>query len=826
MKPAFYFAAFILLITISTSAYAQYMPVVYDKNFNSSSEILCIENEFLNGDVVISTHRGEQQLVAWLDRDGNPLSVKEFESHELSTINKLIALSDDQLLIVGDFDSAKDSKKSSVVQKRGVVMIISKYGIILRRAEIGSVGTSLYNAELLDNGSFIVSGSGINSSGENKGFIGKISSQDVVSYEYFAPYGSLCSEFTVQQGVGQNVFAVFSGNGSDGTSVSRLDENGKPYYSTHFSDKSFVAEKMILTKDQEVLVVGQGTVSGGAIIKLRREGDIVFQKQIIPSTPLTTMKYMAISEEGYILVGGKDTDNAFYTLLRNDGTVLSSNVDRGFITDLTIDKVNGESAVGIYDNATKTGSIVKLSSQGDKLFQKKVSAIYNDLSFNYFGDIIMVSAKSGRISQLSSFGDLLFDRYVKEYTPEIFKQAHISTNGNVIFVGNSGRLAKLAHGIFVSDVKVIKPINGKTNAIFTVNLSGFSYMSDGSPIPVSVNYNTIEGSAKQGRNFNPVNGTISFIPSSDGTERYLHKFVVEVPIMSNDMLEGDRVFSLDLLDVKNSYLIRAKSNATIIDQPAIVKLNSTTPGYEGGGNINYELGIYKTNGVTLTNDTGADIVVDGTYSRSSADQFDFQKGRIPRVVISANNHNGNFEVIPIEDTRYESTKNVVIEFDRIYSMSDTKISFIDDELIAIGELHDQPAMVSIESLGNSGKTSNVVSALFKVSLLRAKDGVLLTNNSGGDLIINLSANTSNTANNAVMGKDYIFTNLHNARIWGDGTSSAVNIEGVIMQNETNNGNSKNVSLDIEGVKVTTAAIPVSVDPKSSSATFKIKKSNK
>lgn len=808
----------IWLCLFSVAVQAQYMPVVYDNNFNSNSEITSIESEFLSGDIVIGTQKDGRQVVAWLNREGAPLTVKEFKSNEFNAINKLIALSEDHVLIVGDYLSLRD-RKGVGAEIRGVVMVLSKSGDVSKRIEIGPAGTSLVHAQLLDNGSMMVSGRSVNSKGEDKGFVGKVSASNRVVYEYFAPYGSVCNDFTVQQGVGENVFALFSGENGEGSSVVRLDESGKPYYITRFSDEGFKAEKMLLTKDQEVLVVGQGVQSGGAVIKLRKEGDVVFQKQVVPSTPLTKFEHLALSEQGRILVGGNDAHNAFYTLLRSDGTELSANVDKGFVSSISIHRENGESVVSLYNNDTQTGKVVKLSTEGKKMFDNPTAAMYNDLSFNYFGDIMMVSAKSGRISQLSSVGELLFDRYVTENTPQTFKQAILPTNGSVVFVGNGGRMAKLAHGIYVSDVKVMKPIRGAANAIFTINLSGFSFTNEGAPVPVSVEYITSEGSAKENRNFNPVKGTISFIPSSDGAEKYLRKYIIEVPVKANDMLEGDRVFSLNLSDVKNSYVIRGKSEAIIEDQPVVVKLNSTTAGYEGVSNIGYVLGIYKTNGVELINDTGADIVIDGIYGKSSADDLDYQKGRIPRVTIKPLSHNGSFEVTPLEDTRYEAKKSVVIEFNKVYAMSDTRVGFMGDELIAIGDLYDQPAMVSVESLGNLGKTSNTVSGLFKVSLLRVKDGALLTNNSGSDIIVNLSTNPQSTAE---VGKDYVFTNLHNARIWGDGTASAVNVDGVIMTSDDISSNGKTVGIEIEKVHVGTDAMPISIAPEGAKSMFEIK----
>ena len=121
-------------------------------------------------------------------------------------------------------------------------------------------------------------------------------------------------------------------------------------------------------------------------------------------------------------------------------------------------------------------------------------------------------------------------------------------------------------------------------------------------------------------------------------------------------------------------------------------------------------------------------------------------------------------------------------------------------------------------MGNLGKTSNVVSGLFKISLLRARDGKLQTNNSGSDIIVNLSTDVESTAE---QGKDYILTNLHNARIWGDGTASAVNIDGVLLHTEANSGDSKTVGIEIQKAQVGTDALPISISSKGAKSMFKI-----
>jgi hypothetical protein len=460
--------------------------------------------------------------------------------------------------------------------------------------------------------------------------------------------------------------------------------------------------------------------------------------------------------------------------------------------------------------------VVKLSKQGQRLVEKFTAAHYTTLRINLNGDLLMAAPETGRLTMLSNRGEMLFDRFVSENNPQAFANVYMPASGEVFFAGDNSRIAKLAHGVYVGDISVNKPINGYTTAVFTVTLSGYSYTTEGAPIPVTVNYRTTPITASEGVNYDPVSGALSFIPSADGSDRYLNKFVVEVPIKANDLLEGERAFSLDLSNVKNSYLIRSSSIAAIEDQSAIVKMTATTPGLEGQSDITYTLGIFKTNGTPLTNATKADIVVDGAYGKGTADQLDFDMGILPRLVIANGEHSGQFNVVTLNDTRYESAKSVVIDFNKVHAMSDTDVSFGSNLLSCTGTLHDQAALVAVESLGDHTRLNNQVAGFFKVSLLRAKDGVLLTNHSGGDIILDAELNEGS----AEYGKDFVLTNMHDLRIWGDGHSSAVNLNGVVLYSPE--VDRKTVSVILKGVTSGDETGKLSVSSDKNTAQFTIK----
>ena len=51
--------------------------------------------------------------------------------------------------------------------------------------------------------------------------------------------------------------------------------------------------------------------------------------------------------------------------------------------------------------------------------------------------------------------------------------------------------------------------------------------------------------------------------------------------MANDLLEGDARSTFSFRTNTDSYLIRGKSLATIVDQPSVVRMISSTAGTEG-----------------------------------------------------------------------------------------------------------------------------------------------------------------------------------------------------------------------------------------------------
>lgn len=814
MKATILAVGMLMLLLVAQPLHAQFMPVVYDNMYGRETKLNTASADFLNGDVVAAGSTSDRVVITWVDRVGEAKFTKKFAPEELSQVTKIIPLGEDKVLILGTRTIPAKDRSGNRSAGRALVMNIG--GGIERSIFVGNEKTVILSGELLSNGNLILSGSTGNAAGGRSAYICKVLPSNRVHYEYVPAIGEECVWFNVLGSRTEYLNAAFT-SADKGSSVVRLDENGKPYFITTLPDAGFQIEKMLSSDQGDIYLVGQGPAVGGAVIKIRQEGDIVFQKQVVPVGSETSLKHLILCPGGELLIGGSNNKNAFFSLLRPDGTDLSANVENGYVSGITCNTVNSDCVIAIFDPVMNKGKVIKMSKQGRRLYEKMTAASYGSLRINQSGDLLMASPQSGRLSMLSNLGELLFDRYVVEDTPVQFDQAYLPINGEAFFMGQSNRISKLAHGIYVSDIRVNKPINGSTTAVFTVTLSGYSFSSEGAPVPVTVDYKTSPISAVQGQNFEPVSGTISFVPSNDGNDRYLNKFVVEVPVKSNDLLEGNRTFSLELSGVKKSYLIKSSSTATIEDQPAIVRMIRTVAGLEGSNDVIYELGIFKTNGTPLTNATKTDIVIDGFYGNGTADRMDFDMGRMPRLVIVPQKHSGDFNVVTLEDTRYETKKSVVVNFNKVYAMSDTDVSFGSDMLTCEGELYDQAALLTIESLGDYTKLNNVMSGLFKISLVRAKDGVLLTNNSGCDIVIETAVDESSTAK---LGSDFVLTNAHDLRIWGDNNSSAVNLNGVVLY--STGATPLSVGVSLKSVKGDPNAGILNISSEKRSARFNIK----
>ena len=768
---------FLLSVIACLQVRAQYMPVVFDKKYGDKNQIQLV-CPLAGDEVAMVGKEGQKYNLTWIGREGEVLFSLPLAG--FTAVNELTELEDNRILLVGQSAVMNTKGRKDNVTLSGRAVILDRSGHIVTNIYAGGQGSELLKGALLRSGSLILSGMEPKGGSGRQGILLKVDKSGRVIYQYKNTGSGYCDQFEVLGNTTEYICAAFSGDREkEQTVVVRLDDKGKPYYVTAIPAKRFIVTGLNANiNDGSVIVIGNSSTDGGIIYKIRPEGDIVFAKTLIPANQgLATLNHLRVARNGNILVGGSG-NKGYYALLRNDGTALYSGTSNGSVRGVGMNRTTGESVVTTYD----------------------------------------VNARRGTFVRILPTGKAEFDRYVTDNKPTIYRQALTASSGELLFLGSGSRLVKLGHGLYVSDVKITKPVNGTATAVFTVTLTGYATTKEGAPVPVSVGYATREASATTANNFTPVKGKLSFTPSRGTADRYLVKQDIEVPVKANDLIEGVKDFELLLSDVQQSYLVKPVGKAVIEDQQAVVKLVRTERGEEGSKDILYELGLFKTDGTPLTNATGANIIVDGIYGEGTADALDFDMGLTPRVIFANGSQKSSFNVRTLEDTRYELPKTVVVNFNKVHSLSGSNVAFDGELLSCSGIVVDQPARLAITSLGDHRVNNNVVSGFFTVSLLRASDGALLTNATGSDIIVNCVTLPDATAKE---GKDFVFTNLHDLRISGDGNHSSANVNGVVLF--STDALEKQVKLKIKSVNQPTGAQPISVSDAERMAEFTIRK---
>lgn len=806
---------FLLGIIASSQVRAQYMPVVFDKKYGENNKIQQIAS--IAGDEVVAVGKeGQTFNVSWIDRQGDVIFSLPLAG--FTSVNQLTEISDDKVLIVGQ-SNVVNKKDRKDVTLCGRVIIVNREGRVVNNLYAGSQGSEFLKGALLKSGMFMVAGTEPRGANARQGMIMKVDDAGRTMYLYRNTDSGYCAHFEVLGNITEYVCAVFSADkDKEKAAVVRLDDKGKPYYVTQLPANRFVATAMTANiNDGSTVIIGNSPTDGGIVYKVRPEGDIVFAKTFIPVSGSVMLNNLYVARNGNILVGGTGA-KGHYALLRNDGTSLYSGMSNGAVTGVGMNQVTGESVVTTYDSNARRGTFVRISPTGKAEFERTIDGNFDNIKVLNNGEVLLLSAEEGRLSMFSTQGEKVFDRFITDNRPAKYRKALAATSGEVIFLDAGSRLVKLGHGLYVSDVKITKPINGVATAVFTVTLTGYSTTKEGAPVPVSVEYATREATASVANNFTPVQGRLSFTPSRGAADTYLVKQDIEVPVKANNLIEGIKEFELCLSDVKSSYVVKPVGKATIEDHQAIVKLVRTENGIEGSKDIVYELGLFKTDGTPLTNATGANIIVDGNYGEGTADALDFEMGLTPRVIFANGTQRAQFHAKTLEDTRYELPKTVVINFNKVYSMSGSNVSFDGELLSCSGIVVDQPAEILITSLGDHRLNNNVVSGFFTVSIVRASDGALQTNNTGNDIIVNCATMPEASAKE---GKDYVYTNLHDVRISGDGNHSSANVNGVVLY--TTDAQEKQVKLRIKSVNHPKTGQPITVSTTGGSAEFTIRK---
>ncbi len=104
----------------------------------------------------------------------------------------------------------------------------------------------------------------------------------------------------------------------------------------------------------------------------------------------------------------------------------------------------------------------------------------------------------------------------------------------------------------ISGTSVVEGNSGTTNAIFYVSLT------PAGALPVTVNYNTVDGTAQAGSDYFATNGVLSFAPGQTIQ-------TVIVPVIGDTNIEADETFTVVLSNPTNALLGTAVATGTILN---------------------------------------------------------------------------------------------------------------------------------------------------------------------------------------------------------------------------------------------------------------------
>ena len=124
----------------TTPAAAQYMPVVYDKNYGRAHQFEVMETDFTNGEAVAAGVSDSRASLTWLDRSGGSRLFKRFPGDEFERILALESVGDGQVLVMGYRHIPAGDKRSRAT---GHAMLMGSNGVVERDFYIGEPGTKI-----------------------------------------------------------------------------------------------------------------------------------------------------------------------------------------------------------------------------------------------------------------------------------------------------------------------------------------------------------------------------------------------------------------------------------------------------------------------------------------------------------------------------------------------------------------------------------------------------------------------------------------------------------------------------------------------------------
>lgn len=310
-----------------------------------------------------------------------------------------------------------------------------------------------------------------------------------------------------------------------------------------------------------------------------------------------------------------------------------------------------------------------------------------------FGTVTFPPGTTSQSFSIAVKGDTLFEPdetfFVRFSNPA---QAVLSTNRAAGVIINDDPAPQLS----VSNAEATEKTGG-TNAVFNIFLSKPSLQA-----PVTVDYETADGSALAGRDYEAVSGHLTFAPGQT-------QLTIRVPILDDLLHEEDETFELNLSHPTNAFLVVEQARGTIHDNDSLPRLSiqndQVFEGDTGTTDLLFELRLNKPSGapVIASFATRNGTAVAGDYLPASGN-----------VRLEAGTTNGTIRVMVNGDLIPEPDETFTVELTQVTGAEA-------GNLIATGTiLDDDVRRVSIADTSvQEGATGTTTPAVFTISLNKA-----------------------------------------------------------------------------------------------------------
>nr|WP_316829064.1 Calx-beta domain-containing protein [Pedobacter miscanthi] len=269
------------------------------------------------------------------------------------------------------------------------------------------------------------------------------------------------------------------------------------------------------------------------------------------------------------------------------------------------------------------------------------------------------------------------------------------------------------------------------NATFTVTLSAAVQNA------FTVDYTTVDGTAKAGSDYTAKNGTLTF-PAGSAAGSIL---TFTVPIINDNVVEPTETFSATLSNVTGGFGLvtigTGNATATITDNDtSIATITSGTPGNENGP-------VNGTFTVTLSNPSSTDTQITYSLAGSATEGSDYSTITTKTITIAAGQTTGTITIPVLADAIVEGTETVIANLVSSNSPLVTITTAPADKTATINILDNNTATVSISATPASVNEGDGT-AKFTVTLSTAVQNAF-------------SVNYTTSNGTAIAGADYTAT---------------------------------------------------------------------